>query len=90
MRIAVDERQTVPYAHFTVKKSPATTPAAPHRLSMFATMIALEAADDAATAAFKRAADAKTPADEEEALVEARKYSRLMDGLVASLEARAA
>jgi hypothetical protein len=57
---------------------------------VFATMIALEAADAKATAAFKRAADATTPADEEAALVVARRYSAMMDGLVASLEGRAA
>ena len=77
----------------TVKKKPTaavTSPGTPRRLSVFATMIALEAADEKATAAFKRAADATTPADEEAALVEARHYSRVMDGLVAGLEGRAA
>lgn len=75
----------------TVKNAPAKTSAtAPRRLSVFATMIALEAADAKASAAFKRAAKAKTAADEEAALRDARKYSRMMDGLVASLEGRAA
>ncbi len=75
----------------TVKNASAMTPSTtPRRLSVFATMIALEAMDAKASAAFKRAAEAKTAADEEAALEDARRYSRMMDGLVASLEGRAA